>query len=211
MLDTRTPIVALLVALGGACTNDYGTFEGTPAAADANAGAAGTGTGGSPADAGQDTSVGGSGGGDQEAGFDGPGPDTGCAQDQKRCGKACVGLDDPQTGCAAESCDPCNLAHATAACSGGACVVASCDSGFGDCNGNAGDGCETGLTKDKDNCGQCDQACAGSLSCVQSQCVCTKPPDCMAGSAGACEQGVCVCGGNECDPGERCDAQGECQ
>ena len=40
----------------------------------------------------------------------------------------------------------CSVADGTAACSGGICAVASCDDGFGDCNGDPADGCETVFT-----------------------------------------------------------------
>ena len=37
----------------------------------------------------------------------------------------------------------CDLAHATALCLNGSCVIASCNIGYSDCNGHAEDGCET--------------------------------------------------------------------
>ncbi|MFO0759004.1 MAG: DNRLRE domain-containing protein, partial [Byssovorax sp.] len=40
---------------------------------------------------------------------------------------------------------PCALPHATASCSTGTCAIGSCDLGFGDCDGNAANGCETDL------------------------------------------------------------------
>jgi hypothetical protein len=47
----------------------------------------------------------------------------GCQADEKECGSTCVKLDDPLFGCGAPSCDPCGLAHATPACSEGACAL----------------------------------------------------------------------------------------
>src|SRR5581483_12356676 len=44
-------------------------------------------------------------------------------------------------------------AHAaTMACSGGACIVETCQAGFADCNKNAGDGCEADTMADPNNC-----------------------------------------------------------
>src|SRR5262249_49801790 len=59
--------------------------------------------------------------------------------------EVCNGVDDDCDGIV----DPpgseasCSLPHATAVCAGGGCVVASCNTGYGDCNGSPVDGCET--------------------------------------------------------------------
>ncbi len=49
----------------------------------------------------------------------------------------------------------CNPKNATGSCALGACKVSSCSAGFGDCNGNAADGCEANLASDPANCGSC--------------------------------------------------------
>ncbi len=49
----------------------------------------------------------------------------------------------------------CAPANATGGCAFGVCKVSSCTSGFGDCNGNAADGCEVDLARDPNNCGSC--------------------------------------------------------
>ena len=54
----------------------------------------------------------------------------------------------------------CDLANATAACSAGGCVVARCNAGFGDCDGNAANGCEVDLRVTAAHCGGCGAACA---------------------------------------------------
>ena len=77
----------------------------------------------------------------------------------------------------------CEAENGTADCRLGQCVVASCDEGWGDCNGEAADGCEEDLTSDAycgvcsedatrpgDSCGRCGSgayACQddGSLAC----------------------------------------------
>ena len=43
-------------------------------------------------------------------------------------------------------CPPCTAANAVATCVAGACRIERCNSGFGDCNANVGDGCETALS-----------------------------------------------------------------
>ncbi|MBK6534095.1 MAG: hypothetical protein IPF99_32365 [Deltaproteobacteria bacterium] len=54
----------------------------------------------------------------------------------------------------------CDLANATAACTAGACAVASCAAGFGDCDGNAANGCETDTRTSAIHCGACGTTCA---------------------------------------------------
>jgi len=54
----------------------------------------------------------------------------------------------------------CALANtAVVGCSGGACKVVACAQDFGNCNGQDADGCESGLSGDPDNCGQCGKKC----------------------------------------------------
>jgi hypothetical protein len=76
-------------------------------------------------------------------------------------------------GCTASVCDPvdgcktasapdgtsCPLPNATGVCSSGVCGTPACASGFGDCDGNAANGCEQDLTSDLGNCGACGNAC----------------------------------------------------
>src|SRR5207247_7559927 len=65
---------------------------------------------------------------------------TGCPPNQKMCNGGCVD-DDPSHGCAAAACTPCGGgANATPACANGACAL-QCNVGFGDCDGNASNGC----------------------------------------------------------------------
>lgn len=53
------------------------------------------------------------------------------------CGKACA----PKNG--------------SGSCALGVCKVSSCSGGYGDCNGNAADGCEANFAADPSNCGAC--------------------------------------------------------
>jgi hypothetical protein len=103
----------------------------------------------------------------------GPAP---CAPSERRCGSRCVSTADPAFGCGATSCAPCALARATPTCVAGACAVASCDSGFADCNGSGADGCETDLSRPA-SCGACDVVCPvvanATVACAIGVCTTT--------------------------------------
>ncbi|MDQ3037187.1 MAG: hypothetical protein M3Y87_32640 [Myxococcota bacterium] len=70
-------------------------------------------------------------------------------------------------------CDP---ANATGACEGSSCRITSCDAGFGNCDGNASNGCETPLQSDRQNCGMCGNRCSGGGALRE----------CCGGMCGAC-------------------------
>ncbi|MCC6214487.1 MAG: hypothetical protein IT376_06435 [Polyangiaceae bacterium] len=80
----------------------------------------------------------------------------------------------------------CGGAHATGTCAGGQCQLV-CDSGWGDCDGVASNGCETNLGTSSAHCGACQRACssAGAVSASCSGGVCTSL--CQPGY-GNCEQ-----------------------
>ena len=100
---------------------------------------------------------------------------------------------DPADGCevdtrvAAAHCgrcgNACSLANATSSCVASACAVASCTTGFADCDGNAPNGCEANTRSDLAHCGGCGMACAarpnGAPVCVTGVCGVT----CLAGYA----------------------------
>jgi len=90
----------------------------------------------------------------------------------------------------------CNLDHATAACMGGICTVAQCSSGWGDCDGNPSDGCETHLDTDTSNCGGCNQGCPVGAPNQQSA-------TCTNGFCGM----TCITGYGDCDhnPADGCE------
>jgi hypothetical protein len=64
----------------------------------------------------------------------------------------------------------CALTNAVAGCTAGACTVASCAAGFGNCDGVAANGCETTLSADNRHCGACGNACPGGQACVDGAC-----------------------------------------
>jgi hypothetical protein len=74
----------------------------------------------------------------------------------------------------------CFVPNGTPGCASSTCIVAGCNSGFGNCNGIYGDGCETNTTSSGTSCGtcghNCSASCVGSVagtSCASSSCVIT--------------------------------------
>lgn len=63
--------------------------------------------------------------------------------------------------------------HSSATCTGSGCGIA-CDPGWGSCDGNTANGCETDLTTTVAHCGACGQACTNrpnsTATCTSSQC-----------------------------------------
>jgi hypothetical protein len=102
---------------------------------------------------------------------------------------------DPANGCEVDArtslahCGACGAAcaraNAPAACAAGMCTINNCNTGFGNCDGNAANGCETNIRLDQANCGVCGRACTGGQVCANGVCQAT----CAAGTslcAGAC-------------------------
>lgn len=110
----------------------------------------------------------------------------------------------------------CALAHATAACSGGSCVVGRCASGWGDCDGVVTNGCENSLDSLSD-CGACGRGCSlphSSESCGSGSCRIGSCDggwdDCNGNASDGCETDLsgdesnCGSCGNRCPQFERC-------
>lgn len=66
-------------------------------------------------------------------------------------------------------------AQGKASCVAGHCSF-DCNAGYGDCNHDTNDGCETYLRIDPRHCGSCDVACAAGQACVEGVCA-TEPCD----------------------------------
>lgn len=80
----------------------------------------------------------------------------------------------------------CALTQANQACSNGACTIASCKAGFGNCDGNVGNGCETNLNSDPKHCGACPTACSAPANAAAT---------CGTAKCGfTCNQGFSTCG-----------------
>jgi hypothetical protein len=59
-------------------------------------------------------------------------------------------------GCGRE----CPTNNDTPACTAGACTIASCNAGYGNCDSNPANGCETNITTSPNNCGACGNVCS---------------------------------------------------
>lgn len=97
----------------------------------------------------------------------------------KACGTQCVDRRDVAFGCGAESCAPCEVPHAALIVCGaqGACVADKCSARWGNCNGEANDGCESDLLS-PNTCGSCSVRCADSESCSTRGCgACVAPEE----------------------------------
>lgn len=91
-------------------------------------------------------------------GIPGNGCETNVQTDVNHCG-SCPSLCDPN--------------HATPSCVNGSCTVETCDAGWGDCNANVSDGCETDLASTVASCGACGSSCSsahGVPSCTNGSC-----------------------------------------
>jgi hypothetical protein len=91
----------------------------------------------------------------------------------------------------------CAPAHATGTCGAGQCQIASCDSGFGDCDGNPQNGCETTLNT-TNHCGACGTVCAVGSTCQNGACGCGGASDCPSGQS--CCSGHCASTAGACFP-----------
>ncbi|MEZ4220229.1 MAG: hypothetical protein R3B13_04810 [Polyangiaceae bacterium] len=210
-----------------ACTYDYDRFDELQPDASATggnssggassggaSGASGAGTGGT---AGSGGIAGGTGGGASGGSAGTGGSAGGCGANQKACGQSCVSTTDPNTGCAASSCDPCPSANGVASCQSGQCAL-TCNVGFLDCNTQASDGCEHSTTSPTiAHCGGCGNDCStlgfsGGFACSGGICGCTSAAQCKAaggvGTATCDGNGACTCDGSVCQHGETCVKQG---
>jgi len=73
----------------------------------------------------------------------------------------------------------CALANAASTCPGETCTLGACNAGWGNCDGNAANGCETNTNTSNANCGGCGTVCSGLTLCSNGMCV----SSCTAGTA----------------------------
>lgn len=104
----------------------------------------------------------------------------GCPQGQTHCDfTGCVNLLSSPANCGGCKvvCPGVTAAqvHAQPECFSGQCGL-TCDTGYGDCDGERTNGCETNLSNDPANCGACGNQCdlSAGQPCVRGVCV-TKP------------------------------------
>jgi hypothetical protein len=77
----------------------------------------------------------------------------------------------------------CTLANATAGCVASACTVATCDTGYDDCDTDPSNGCEVELATDENHCGVCGTLCASTETCVSGSCMVAVGEDCATSIA----------------------------
>jgi hypothetical protein len=80
---------------------------------------------------------------------------------------------------------PCSFANAAESCASGTCAMGTCDAGFGNCDAQSGNGCETPLGN-VTHCNACGNACSnsnGTTSCVGSPGAYDCAPVCSANFA----------------------------
>jgi hypothetical protein len=96
-----------------------------------------------------------------------------CPDGLTECAGACVNTATDRANCGVCG-HVCRVANGTAACSNSVCIVASCSSGYGDCDKDASNGCETDLNPDVNNCGACGNVCParpnGTAACSSGTC-----------------------------------------
>jgi len=85
----------------------------------------------------------------------------------------------------------CTTANGTAGCSAGLCVIASCNLGWLNCDGEVATGCETNGLNNDAHCGQCNNACLlehAAGDCVGGSCqyVCAHPWEDCSGAIDSC-------------------------
>ena len=84
--------------------------------------------------------------------------DSRCGNGQKCCNGACADLTKDVANCGACG-TACAATHARPTCVASVCKAGTCDSGWGDCNNDGKDGCETNLHVDPENCTACGMSC----------------------------------------------------
>jgi hypothetical protein len=84
----------------------------------------------------------------------------------------------------------CDYPNAGESCATGTCSLGTCSPGFGNCDGNAANGCETATNTSNQHCGGCNQACAAGKVCSNGSCLDACAPgtgNCDGNSANGCE------------------------
>jgi len=84
-----------------------------------------------------------------------------CQPGFKTCAGECVSIDRPDLGCSSAECAACDVTHSITRCNARhTCDIAVCYAGYDNCDGDPGNGCETDVRTDPNNCGGCRRQCA---------------------------------------------------
>jgi hypothetical protein len=121
-----------------------------------------------------------------------------CTAPLADCDKDSAGSCETNLSSSASACgfcgNACGFANGKAACQSGKCVLTGCNTGYGECDNNAANGCETPTSASITNCGACGKTCTGGANAVA---IC---------SGGACGL-KCNAGFEDCDknPANGCE------
>ncbi|MFO0563060.1 MAG: FG-GAP-like repeat-containing protein [Polyangiales bacterium] len=144
---------------------------------------------------------------------------SGCvAPTPDRCTSRCVDLQTDRNNCGTCGNVCPSATNATGACVAGRCQL-TCNTGFGDCDGNSVNGCETVTSTNITHCGACGNVCPGvmgaSPACVMGVCGIACPTgfgNCDMNTMNGCETDLRVtvanCGscGRTCPPAPNASA-----
>ena len=115
--------------------------------------------------------------------------ETQCAPGSADCDMNPANGCEVNTGTSLAHCGGCGLlcavANGTPVCASAICQRASCNAGFGDCDGNLANGCETVTATSNAHCGGCGRACPAGQACRAGACsaTCAPAPLMMCGAA----------------------------
>ncbi|MDB4931098.1 MAG: putative integrin-like protein, partial [Myxococcaceae bacterium] len=101
------------------------------------------------------------------------------------CSNVCVNVQTDPANCGACA-RACTYANASGVCAAATCGLGACNPGYGNCDGNAANGCETDTAATVAHCGGCGLACAPPNA----------TPRC---AAGLCAVAACNGGYGDCD------------
>ncbi len=116
-----------------------------------------------------------------------------CPSGESCCAGSCRQVQTDVSHCGACG-HACSAPNGAPGCAMGACTVAACNAGFGDCDMNAANGCETATTTSTAHCGGCGMACAAGPNATAT---------CDAGRCGLrCAEGFADC---DMNPSNGCE------
>ncbi|MCS6899297.1 MAG: MopE-related protein [Myxococcales bacterium] len=110
---------------------------------------------------------------------------TGCSAPFQNCDGNSANGCETNTAISTSHCGGCGNAcstnNSTPVCTSGQCMVGSCNPGFGNCDNNPNNGCETNLNTNLNHCGQCGNVCTNTANAISMTC-----------SSGSCQVATCA-------------------